>query len=142
MPTLLSLSECLHNISVPDPLMRGYVVKDDMFVPKWLSKFLPLMLQNFFKHANAKQQSVWHVSMQHRLYHLSIYLSGINFCNMKSLNYRYRLYIYKTLYWLPTIYAKNIKIPTILYVFFLLANFLLYFFTVSFNMWTEIYRIY
>ena len=134
--------------------MRGYVVKDDMFVPKWLSKFLPLMLQNFFKHANAKQQSVWHVnvqawylmlttvSMQHRLYHLSIYLSGINFCNMKSLNYGYRLYIYKTLYWLPTIYAKNTKIPMILYVSFLLANFLLYFPTVSFNMWTEIYRIY
>ena len=61
---------------------------------------------------------------------------------MKSLNYGYRLYIYKTLYWLPTIYAKNTKIPMILYVSFLLANFLLYFPTVSFNMWTEIYRIY
>ena len=38
--------------------MRGYVLKNDMFVPNWLSKFLPLTLQNFFKHANAKQQSV------------------------------------------------------------------------------------
>ena len=50
--------ECLHNVSVPDPSVRGYVLKDDMFVSNWLSKFLPLTLQNFFKHANAKQQSV------------------------------------------------------------------------------------
>ena len=50
--------ECLHNVSVPDPSARGYVLKDDMFVSNWLSKFLPLTLQNFFKHANAKQQSV------------------------------------------------------------------------------------
>ena len=30
--------ECLHNVSVPDPSVRGYVLKDDMFVQKWLSK--------------------------------------------------------------------------------------------------------
>ena len=29
--------ECLHNISMPDPSTRGYVLKVDMFVPKWLS---------------------------------------------------------------------------------------------------------
>ena len=29
--------ECLHNISIPDPSARGYVLKVDMFVPKWLS---------------------------------------------------------------------------------------------------------
>ena len=27
------LVECLHNVSVPDPSVRGYVLKDDMFVP-------------------------------------------------------------------------------------------------------------
>ena len=31
--------ECLHNVSVPDPSVRGYVLKDDMFVPNWLSTF-------------------------------------------------------------------------------------------------------
>ena len=30
--------ECLRNVSVPYPSVRGYVLKDDMFVPKWLSK--------------------------------------------------------------------------------------------------------
>ena len=29
--------ECFH-VSVPDPSVRGNVLKDDMFVPKWLSK--------------------------------------------------------------------------------------------------------
>ena len=29
--------ECLHNVSVPDPSVCGYILKD-MFVPKWLSK--------------------------------------------------------------------------------------------------------
>ena len=30
--------ECLHNVSVPEPSVRGYVLKDHMFVPNWLSK--------------------------------------------------------------------------------------------------------
>ena len=30
--------ECLHDVSVPDLSVRGYVLKDYMFVPKWLSK--------------------------------------------------------------------------------------------------------
>ena len=38
--------ECLPNVSVPDPYVSTY------------HKFLPLMLLNFFKHVNAKQQSV------------------------------------------------------------------------------------
>ena len=49
--------EWLHNVSMPDQSARVYVLKDNMFVPKWL-KFLPLTLQNFFKYGNAKQQSV------------------------------------------------------------------------------------
>ena len=30
--------ECLHNVSMPDPSVHWYVLKDDKFVPKWLSK--------------------------------------------------------------------------------------------------------
>ena len=44
-----------------DPSARGYVLKDDILV--YLSQsgyleILPLTLQSFFKHANAKQQGV------------------------------------------------------------------------------------
>ena len=39
--------ECLHNVSVPDPSLRGYILKDDMFVPKWLSKVSTLNVAEF-----------------------------------------------------------------------------------------------
>ena len=29
--------ESFHNVSVPDPSVRGHVLKDHTFVPKWLS---------------------------------------------------------------------------------------------------------
>ena len=54
--------ECLHNVSVPDPSVHGYVLKDDMFLPKWLSKV-----------------SIFNV-MQQRVYQIISYLAGINFC--------------------------------------------------------------
>ena len=40
--------ECLHNVSVPDPSVRGYVLKD-MFVPKWLSKVSTFNVAEFLQ---------------------------------------------------------------------------------------------
>ena len=62
--------ECLHNVSVPNPSVRGYVLKDDMFVPSFYLKSLPSTLQNFFKHANVKQQSMWHVNVPRLVSHV------------------------------------------------------------------------
>ena len=39
--------ECLHNISMPDPSVRWYVLKDDKFVPKWLSKVFVFNVAEF-----------------------------------------------------------------------------------------------
>ena len=47
----------------------------------------------------------------------------------------------KFLYCLPTIYAKNTEIPTMLYIPFFL-KFLFYFVAVFLNMWIELYDIY
>ena len=46
--------ECLHNVSVPDPSVRGYVLKDDMFVPKWLSKVSTFNVAEFFQTCKCK----------------------------------------------------------------------------------------
>ena len=46
--------ECLHNVSVPDPLVRGYVLKDDMFVPKWLSKVSTFNVAEFLQTCKCK----------------------------------------------------------------------------------------
>ena len=29
--------ECVRNITIPDPSMRGFILKNDVYVPKWLS---------------------------------------------------------------------------------------------------------
>ena len=41
--------KCLHNVSVSDPAGRGYVLKDDMFVPKWLSKVSTFNVAEFLQ---------------------------------------------------------------------------------------------
>ena len=46
--------ECLHNVSVPDPSVRGYVLKDDMFVPKWLSKVSTFNVSKFLQTCKCK----------------------------------------------------------------------------------------
>ena len=192
-----------------DPSVRGYVFKDDMLIYLFQSGYLKLLLltlQNFFKHSNAKQQSVWHVNVPSLISHachsvyatesvssnwlfvwnkflhhflqvdmkiiknreiwfVDLYLrgweeggGGVRRCwiieipwnfsrfpsspNMKSSNYQYQPEIYRILYWLPTIYAKNTETPTILYASNLLKNFLLCFLAASFNMWTELYDIF
>ena len=64
--------ECLHNVSMLDPSVRGYVLKDDILIYLFQSGYLKLLLltlQNFFKHANAKQQSVWHVNVPSLISH-------------------------------------------------------------------------
>ena len=35
------------NVSMPDPSAHGYVLKDDMFVPKWLSKAFTFNVAEF-----------------------------------------------------------------------------------------------
>ena len=55
-----------------DPSVRGYVFKDDMLIYLFQSGYLKLLLltlQNFFKHSNAKQQSVWHVDVPSLISH-------------------------------------------------------------------------
>ena len=46
--------ECLHNVSVPDPSVRAYVLKDDMFVPKWLSKVSTFNVSKFLQTCKCK----------------------------------------------------------------------------------------
>ena len=46
--------ECLHNVSVSDPSERGYVLKDDMFVPKWLSKVSAVNVAEFLQTCKSK----------------------------------------------------------------------------------------
>ena len=41
--------EYLHNLSVPDISVRGYVLKDDMFVPKRRSKVSTFSIAEFFQ---------------------------------------------------------------------------------------------
>ena len=45
--------ECLHNVSVPDPSVCGYVLKD-MFVPKWLSKVSTFNVAEFLQTCKCK----------------------------------------------------------------------------------------
>ena len=45
--------ECLHNVSVPDPSVRGYVLKD-MFVPNWLSKVSTFNVAEFLQICKCK----------------------------------------------------------------------------------------
>ena len=45
--------ECLHNVLVPDPSVRGYVLKD-MFVPKWLSKVSTFNVAEFLQTCKCK----------------------------------------------------------------------------------------
>ena len=46
--------ECLHNVSVPDPSVQGYVLKDDMFVQKWLSKVSTFNVAEFLQTCKCK----------------------------------------------------------------------------------------
>ena len=46
--------ECLYDVLVPDPSVRGYVLKDDMFVPKWLSKVSTFNVAEFLQTCKCK----------------------------------------------------------------------------------------
>ena len=46
--------ECLHNVSVPDPSVRELVLKDDMFVPKWLSEVSTFNVAEFLRICKCK----------------------------------------------------------------------------------------
>ena len=44
----------VHNVSVPDLSASGYVLKDEMFVPKWLSKVPTFNIAEFFQTCKCK----------------------------------------------------------------------------------------
>ena len=46
--------ECLHHVSMPDPSARGYVLEDDMFVPKCLSKVSTFNVAEFLQTCKCK----------------------------------------------------------------------------------------
>ena len=46
--------KCLHNVSVSDPSGHGYVLKDGMFVPKWLSKVSTFNVAEFLQTCKCK----------------------------------------------------------------------------------------
>ena len=47
-------AECLHNVSVPDPSLRELVLKDDIFVPKWLSEVSTFNVAEFLRTCKCK----------------------------------------------------------------------------------------
>ena len=46
--------ECLYDALVPDPSVHGYVLKDDMFVPKWQSKVSTFNVAEFLQTRKCK----------------------------------------------------------------------------------------
>ena len=46
--------ECLHNVTIPDPADWGYIWKNDMFVPKWLSAPFMFHLEDFISVCKCK----------------------------------------------------------------------------------------
>ena len=46
--------ECLHNVTIPDPALRGYIMKDGIFVPKWLSNQPTFNLLDFLRTCKCK----------------------------------------------------------------------------------------
>ena len=47
-------AECLHNVSLPDPSLRELVLKDDIFVPKWLSEVSTFNVAEFLRTCKCK----------------------------------------------------------------------------------------
>ena len=41
--------ECLHNVVLPDPSVRGYIMKNDIYVPKWLRNPPTFVLATFLQ---------------------------------------------------------------------------------------------
>ena len=47
-------NECLHNVIIPDPSLRGYVLKDEVFVPKWLPNAYMFKVEEFIQTCKCK----------------------------------------------------------------------------------------
>ena len=47
-------NECLQNVPIPDPSLRGYVLKDEMFVPKWLPNAYKFKVEDFIQTCKCK----------------------------------------------------------------------------------------
>ena len=46
--------ECLHNVTISDPALGGYIMKDGIFVPKWLSNQSTFNLVDFLRTCKSK----------------------------------------------------------------------------------------
>ena len=46
--------ECIHNVVQPDPSLRGYIMKDGVYVPKWLSVMPTFVLETFILKCKCK----------------------------------------------------------------------------------------
>ena len=46
--------ECIQNVSIPDPSLRGYILKDRVLVPKWLPNPWTFDLKKFLKICKCK----------------------------------------------------------------------------------------
>ena len=46
--------QCLHNISVPNPSVYGYILKEGVYIPKWLRNPSTFNLSNFVETCKCK----------------------------------------------------------------------------------------